>query len=49
VKDDLIQLFQDFHKGELPIHSLNFRIITLLPKNNNAIVFNSFALFACLM
>jgi hypothetical protein len=37
VKDDLIHLFQDIHKGELPIHSLNFRINTLLPKTNNVI------------
>jgi hypothetical protein len=32
VKPDLMNLFYEFHAGRLPIHSLNFRIITLLPK-----------------
>jgi len=27
-----MNLFIEFHAGRLPIHSLNFRIITLLPK-----------------
>jgi hypothetical protein len=34
--------FQTFHKGEPPIHSLNFKIITFLPKNNNAICIQQF-------
>jgi hypothetical protein len=42
VTDDLIQHFQTFHNGELRIHSLNFGIITLLPKNNNAIHIQQF-------
>jgi hypothetical protein len=42
VKDDLIQLFQFFHKGELHIYSLNFRIITHLPKTNNVIHIQQF-------
>lgn len=36
IKDDLMAMFRDFHKGELPLHSLNFGIITLLPKQNEA-------------
>jgi len=36
IKDDLVQLFVAFHKGELPIHSLNFGIITLIPKKEDA-------------
>ena len=31
VKPDLMNLFYEFHVGRLPIHSLNFRVITLLP------------------
>jgi len=31
IKDDLMALFQDFHEGILPLFSLNFGIITLLP------------------
>jgi hypothetical protein len=32
VKSNLMSLFLEFHSGRLPIHSLNFRILTLLPK-----------------
>jgi hypothetical protein len=32
IKDDLMALFVDFHKGELPLYSLNFGTIILLPK-----------------
>ena len=32
IKNDLMALFRDFHNGELPLFSLNFGIITLLPK-----------------
>jgi hypothetical protein len=31
VKTDLMSLVHEFHAGRLPIHSLNFGIITLLP------------------
>ena len=37
VKPDLMSLFYEFHAGRLPIHSLNFRVITLLPKITDAI------------
>lgn len=32
IKDDLMAIFSEFHLGRLPLHSLNFGIITLLPK-----------------
>jgi hypothetical protein len=32
IKNDLIALFRDFHAGNLPLFSLKFGIITLLPK-----------------
>lgn len=32
IKDDLMAMFKDFHSGDLPILSLNFRIISLIPK-----------------
>jgi hypothetical protein len=34
IKGDLMALFEDFHRGELPLHSLNFGIIILLPKGS---------------
>jgi hypothetical protein len=37
IKADLMTLFHDFHKGELPLFSLNFGIINLLPKCQDAI------------
>jgi hypothetical protein len=36
IKDDLMALFTDFHKGELPLHSLNFGTIILIPKSKEA-------------
>jgi hypothetical protein len=32
LKDDLMAIFKEFHKGDLPPFSLNFGIITLIPK-----------------
>ena len=32
IKGDLMALFSEFHKGELPLYSLNFETIILLPK-----------------
>jgi hypothetical protein len=37
IKDDLMAMFVDFHNGTLPLYSLNFGIITLLPKKDNAV------------
>ena len=36
IKADLLQLFVEFHKRELPLHSMNFGVITLLPKKEDA-------------
>lgn len=36
IKADLIQLFVEFHRGKLLLHSLNFGVITLLPKKEDA-------------
>ncbi|WVZ96321.1 hypothetical protein U9M48_041976 [Paspalum notatum var. saurae] len=35
IKDDLMAMFTEFHKGSLPLHSLNFGTIILLPKGND--------------
>ena len=37
VKPDLMSLFHEFHAGRLPIHSLNFGVLTLLPKITDAV------------
>ena len=36
IKNDLIAMFRDFHKGDLPIFHLNFGTIILLPKKEDA-------------
>jgi hypothetical protein len=36
IKSDLLAMFDDFHKGELPLYSLNFGNIVLLPKCKEA-------------
>ena len=39
IKEELMTLFKDFHEERLPLYSLNFGVITLLPNtvdaNNN--------------
>jgi hypothetical protein len=37
IKDDLLPLFAELHREALDLYSLNFGIITLIPKVNNAI------------
>jgi hypothetical protein len=37
IKHDLMALFTEFHKGELPLYKLNFGVVTLLPKKENAV------------
>jgi hypothetical protein len=32
IKSDLMSLFQELHSGELPVFSLNFGVISLIPK-----------------
>jgi hypothetical protein len=36
IKEDLLALFHEFHKETLDLFSLNFGIITLIPKIENA-------------
>jgi len=36
IKLDLMSLFNDFQEGNLPLHSLNFGNIILLPKKSDA-------------
>jgi hypothetical protein len=36
IKPNLMALFVDFHKGDLPLYSLNFGTIILLPKSRDA-------------
>ena len=37
IKGDLMAMLSEFHKGELPLYSLNFGTIILLPKCKEAI------------
>jgi mannosylglycoprotein endo-beta-mannosidase len=37
IKDDLLRLFSDLHREALDLYSLNFGIIMLIPKTQNAI------------
>jgi hypothetical protein len=36
LKDDLMTMFMEFYKGTLPLKSLNFETIILLPKKKYA-------------
>lgn len=36
IKGNLLELFNEFHRGNLPLHSLSFVVITLLPKKAEA-------------
>jgi len=47
IKDDLMALFEDFHNGTLPLHSLNSGTIILLPKSNDRNKFNNTDLYVC--
>ena len=42
IKDDLLALFEDFHKGDLPLYSLNFGTIILLPKCKDAAIIEKY-------
>jgi hypothetical protein len=42
IKDDLLAMFYDFHKDSLDLFSLNFGIITLIPKIENATKFQQY-------
>ena len=36
IKGDLMRMFHDLHKGDVPLISLNFGVIILLPKTQDA-------------
>ena len=36
IKGDIMELFEDFHKGKLDVYRLNYGVITLLPKVHDA-------------
>jgi hypothetical protein len=42
IKDDLIALFQEVHHGSLPLNSVNFGTIILLPKQKEAKVIQQY-------
>jgi hypothetical protein len=37
IKEDLMTLFSQLHNGDLSLYKLNYGIITLLPKKENAV------------
>ena len=37
IKNDLMAMFVQFQEGSLPLYKLNFGVITLLPKKENAV------------
>jgi hypothetical protein len=37
IKDDLMEIFQEFHNDDLPLYTLNFGTIILLSKSRKAI------------
>jgi hypothetical protein len=42
IKNDLMALFQEFHRGDLPLYSLNFGTIILLPKSREAAIIQQY-------
>jgi hypothetical protein len=36
IKGDLMEMFYDLNKGDVPLFSLNFGVITLIPKVQDA-------------
>ena len=49
IKDDLMAMFAMFHNQELPLYSLNFGTIILLPKCKTPLESNSTDPYVCLM
>ena len=49
IKWDQMRMFHDLHKGDLPLFSLNFGIITLLPKQKKPAKSSNTDRFAYLM
>jgi hypothetical protein len=48
IKKDFMALFHEFHRGSLPLYSLNFGMIILLPKCEEAIRIQQYRLI-CLL
>jgi hypothetical protein len=48
IKEDIMEMFNDFHNGRLDIKRLNYGIITLLPKVKDANMIHQFRLI-CLL
>jgi hypothetical protein len=48
IKKDLMALFHEFHQGSLPLYSLNFGTIILLPKCEEAMRIQQYKLI-CLL
>jgi len=42
IKNDIIQLFDDFHRGRVDISRINYGVITLLPKVSDAVRIQQF-------
>jgi hypothetical protein len=42
IKGDLVEMFDDFYKGELDLYRLNFALITIIPKEQDARTMNKF-------
>jgi hypothetical protein len=42
VKDDIVEMFEDFHRCELDIYRLNFALITVIPQEKDARTMNKF-------
>ena len=49
IKEDLMSIFKDFHEERLPLYSLNFGVITLLPKIVEANRYNNIDQFVSSM
>jgi hypothetical protein len=42
IKQDLMDMLDDFHKGKLDLYRLNFALITIIPKEKDARTMNKF-------
>jgi hypothetical protein len=42
IKGDLPEIFEDFYKGDLDIYILNFGLIAIIPKENEAITMSKY-------
>jgi hypothetical protein len=42
VKGDILEMFEDFHRGKLDLYRLNFALITIIPKEKDARTMNKY-------